>query len=362
MKTVMKYLSLFVFVLFISACQHAHNHSRAARIVIEHQSGPGSHLPISAQALKNDPHAFQIAIVTDRTGGHRAGVFPDAVRKLNLLQPEFVMSVGDLIEGYTKDTSVIHNEWDEFDSFVKKLNMPFLYLPGNHDMTNDVMAKIWQERLGPAYYHFVYKDVLFTCLNSMDPNIAISEEQISWLEKTIAETKDCRWNLVFVHHPMWNNYGEPTWKRVEKILQTGPDYTVFAGHNHRYIKRVRDDHKHFTLATTGGGSALRGHTFGEFDHVLWLTMNENGPLIANLLLEGIWDENIMTEDKKAFYTMVNNPNNVKVPLLLFKDVLDDEIFTMRVSNNFDRPITMNMKLNKQLPFTLEKSFPEQIAL
>jgi hypothetical protein len=42
-------------------------------------------------------------IVTDRTGGHREHVFRDAMPKVNLLRPAFVMSVGDLIEGYTED-------------------------------------------------------------------------------------------------------------------------------------------------------------------------------------------------------------------------------------------------------------------
>src|SRR5262245_56610627 len=45
------------------------------------------------------PDQFQIAVVSDRTGGHRRGVFSRAVQQVNLLQPEFVMSVGDLIEG-----------------------------------------------------------------------------------------------------------------------------------------------------------------------------------------------------------------------------------------------------------------------
>ena len=59
--------------------------------------------PYSHLRVNNNPDNFQFAIVTDRTGGHRAGVFEDAIRKLNLLQPEFVVRVGDLIEGYTKD-------------------------------------------------------------------------------------------------------------------------------------------------------------------------------------------------------------------------------------------------------------------
>ncbi|MCS7045656.1 MAG: hypothetical protein NZO58_04805, partial [Gemmataceae bacterium] len=36
---------------------------------------------------------FQFAFVSDRTGGHRANVFAQAVHKLNLLQPAFVVSV-----------------------------------------------------------------------------------------------------------------------------------------------------------------------------------------------------------------------------------------------------------------------------
>src|SRR5262245_18966304 len=42
---------------------------------------------------------FQFAIVSDGTGGHRRGVFSKAVQQVNLMQPAFVMSVGDLIEG-----------------------------------------------------------------------------------------------------------------------------------------------------------------------------------------------------------------------------------------------------------------------
>lgn len=59
---------------------------------------PWTHIP-----LRNDPADFQFAILADRTGGERPGVFPAALDKLNLLQPEFVLCVGDLIEGKTED-------------------------------------------------------------------------------------------------------------------------------------------------------------------------------------------------------------------------------------------------------------------
>lgn len=42
------------------------------------------------------------AIIGDRTGGANVqGAFKLAMDQLNLLQPEFVINVGDIIEGYS---------------------------------------------------------------------------------------------------------------------------------------------------------------------------------------------------------------------------------------------------------------------
>src|SRR5438128_10988446 len=62
------------------------------------EKNPWTHL-----RMNNSPSDFRFAIVSDRTGSHRAQVFARAVERLNLLQPEFVLSVGDLIEGYTEE-------------------------------------------------------------------------------------------------------------------------------------------------------------------------------------------------------------------------------------------------------------------
>ena len=47
--------------------------------------------------------------------------------------------------------------------------MPFFYVPGNHDLANKVQAKLWQEKFGRRYYHFVYNDVLFLMLEHGRP-------------------------------------------------------------------------------------------------------------------------------------------------------------------------------------------------
>ena len=63
--------------------------------------------PWTPVAFNNDPAHFQFVVVSDRTGGVRPGVFESAIQKINLLQPEFVMSVGDLITGHTEDRKQI---------------------------------------------------------------------------------------------------------------------------------------------------------------------------------------------------------------------------------------------------------------
>ena len=262
--------------------------------------------PWTSLAPNDAPEDFHFVIVTDRTGGERPGVFPAAMPKVNLLEPAFVVSVGDLIEGYTEDQAQLDREWDEFAGFVNALETPFFHVAGNHDMSNAVMAETWRARFGPSYYHFVYKDVLFVALNSelfgmvSDPASPVpgpwtQAEQLAWLEGVLADHPQPRWTIILVHQPLWD-YREGVrgdWPRVEAMLGER-DYTVFAGHFHRYVKHVRNNRKYFTLGTTGGGSSLRGPLFGEFDHVAWVTMTADGPRIANLLLDGITDENVVT--------------------------------------------------------------------
>lgn len=241
----------------------------------------------------NDPDNFQFAVVTDRTGGMRPGVFADAVHKLNLLQPEFVMCVGDLIEGYLEDTTILNQQWQEFDSVLSYLEMPFFYLPGNHDISNPVMRELWEQRLGKRYNHFVYKDVLFITMDTNDgEGVALSRDQIDYVKAAIHEYKDVRWTMIFMHHPIWSYAPGSGFEEIEAEL-AGREYSVFAGHTHRYLYEVRKGRNYYVLATTGGGTQLRGPKFSEFDQVSWLTMTDAGPRMLNLRLDGMLPHNIV---------------------------------------------------------------------
>ncbi len=194
-------LGLAVLAVVAGAVAFSRQDRKAGGLVIhKEKTNPWTALPARA-----DPDEFQFAIVSDRTGGHRPLVFSRAVARLNLLQPEFVLSVGDLIEGGKKTRKQIDAEWAEFDGYVKRLQMPFFYVPGNHDVANAGTDKAWQERYGRRWYHFVYRKVLFLCLDTDDPpgSSRMDREQIGYAKKALADNRDVRWTVVALHKPLW---------------------------------------------------------------------------------------------------------------------------------------------------------------
>ena len=60
-----------------------------------------------------------------------------------------------------------------------------------------------------------------------------------------------------MHHPLWLYDNPAGFAKVEELL-TGRNYTVIAGHFHRYLHDWRNNANYYILATTGGGSQLRG--------------------------------------------------------------------------------------------------------
>ena len=284
---------------------------------------------------------FSFAVLPDRTALGNAAIFDAAMDQLNALGPDFVLSIGDLIEGYDRDEAVIADQWAAFDAMVDRLDMPFFYLPGNHDISGGMMEKVWHQRHGAGWYHFRYKDVLFLCLNSEDPpnrmlipeldkraedirelaktdpdaaakenaklleelpharlttglddeegmHVAYSEDQIAYMEQAIADNKDARWTFVLTHQPGWET-AHPGWKRLTDVLGDKP-YTALAGHDHYYSHRVIDGRDHIRLGKCGASYVHDGP--GNIEHLLWVTMGTGGPLISNIKLDGLLERDL----------------------------------------------------------------------
>lgn len=312
-------------------------------------------VPWTGLSPNDAPEDFHFVLVSDRTGGHRDGVFERALEKLSWLEPAFVLSVGDLIEGYSEDPAEVAAEWDELASFVARLETPFFYTPGNHDFSNEVMSRAWRERFGPSFYHFRYKGVLFLVLNSElfssvshpgepVPGPDTQAMQMRTIEEVLHEHRDARWTVVVLHQPLWDRPDVPAdWLTVEDWLGDRP-YTVFAGHIHRYTKEVRRDRRYVTLATTGGVSQLRGIDQGEFDHVVQVSMTAGGPVLANLMLDGIQGEDVRTRELRDRLTAIER--SLEPLPFEARDVFARGRARFRVANQTGAPLAVEARVGE----------------
>lgn len=306
-------------------------------------------IPVTDRPVNNAPGVFRFAILSDRTGEMRPGIFEDAVTKVNQLQPEFVMSVGDLINGYTKSPKTFDAQWREFEAIVEGLQMPFYYVPGNHDVTNAKLRAEWKKRRGDLYFSFVYQNVLFLCLDSEDLSAGdkggVGPEQIAWAAKTLAAHKDVRWTLLFFHRPLWMSKNMRGYEKIEAALE-GRNYTVFTAHWHRYLQRERKGMRHYVLATSGGGSKMRGSSVGEFDHVTWVTMKPEGPSVVHLELSGIVRHDIVSAANEDFVDVLREGKWLDVPAFTQDEpLLREAAIPITLNNPQKQPLRVTAKLH-----------------
>ena len=242
-------------------------------------------IPMVERPFSDDPGKFSFAIIGDKTGGGKDKwhVFDRTIAEINALKPDFAIMVGDLIEGYTTDLKQIESEWKEFWEHQSPLEVPFIPLPGNHDITNRLMYDYWVENLGRTYSAFTYNDCLFLLLNSEEKH-GLPKSHDGWWENwfgtrqieyaltELGKHNDVRHTFVLLHKPAWL-YEDSGWPEIEAAL-AGHEYTVFAGHYHNLTLHTRDDHRYFVLGATGGAFTPRAtKEFGAFDHYSIVTVD-----------------------------------------------------------------------------------------
>ena len=282
--------------------------------------------PWTNENFDADNSKFTFALFSDITGGERADIFDVALAQLALLRPELIINVGDLIEGGTTNREDLTREWDSFDARANKASAPVFRVGGNHDLTNMVMREFWEQRFGARYYHFVYKNALFLVLDtednppdrmeeiyqareralervrkggwevfseteyaSMPEQVAgaISSEQAAYVQQVLADNPNVAWTFLFMHKAPWKNAEEADFAAIELALADRP-YTVFNGHAHAYEHEQRLGRDYIRLGTTGGVQFTVKEM--SIDHVILVTVSNDGVDIANLRMSGIFDK------------------------------------------------------------------------
>jgi hypothetical protein len=275
--------------------------------------------------VPDDKESFQFLIYGDRTGGQPEGlkVLAQAVRETNLLAPDFVMTVGDLLNGYTDNSGKWQREADEYLSVMKPLKMPWFPVAGNHDIywrgsnrPPEEHEGDFERNFGPLWYWFEHKGCGFISLYTDEGDSSkgakdftkaaqtqMSPVQLAWLEKSLGEMKHLKQVFVFMHHPRWivETYPGTNWGAVHQLLVAAKNVrAVFAGHIHRlHYGGKRDGIEYFALAATGASMPGVYPGAGYLHHMNLVTVRPTENYAVSILPVGqVLDHRFFTPERQ----------------------------------------------------------------
>jgi predicted phosphodiesterase len=246
-------------------------------------------------AAPNGPETFRFIIISDRTGGHEQGAWERAIVEVNRLKPDFVVCVGDLVEGYKDDEAVLRGMWDEIETLNSRLDAPFFYCCGNHDVEGESSRKVYTQRhgvRGRTYYSFNYRSCHFVVLDSeaiVNGNAVVAAAQWAWLEKDLAGARHAAHVFVLFHHPLYN---EPDWAKLRALLDPART-TIFNGHYHSLSYDVEDGIPYYILAATGAKFNQINRENGAFQAFAYVVVDHGRPTISIIPLGQILPGNFV---------------------------------------------------------------------
>lgn len=203
-----------------------------------------------------------------------------AVPKINELDPEFVITLGDNID----------RDYESFDKvlpLLSQIQAPLYNAIGNHDFTVDDQFKpLIRQHLNneQGYFSFTRKGYRFVILdgtdlstiahkkgtseyrkgldnlqklkaagvnNAHDWNGGFGQDQMRWLENELTEADHARQKvLLFCHWPLWPEIGTQLWnnKEVLAMLERHPSVLAWiSGHHHAGGYHLHKGVHHLTL-------------------------------------------------------------------------------------------------------------------
>jgi len=268
-----------------------------------------------------EDETFTFAIFGDKTDvddmSMSNAVLEKAVKGVNnRIAPEFVFTVGDLIQG--EDHAGWICEKDSYQKIMNGLNCQWWYpVVGNHDVygtegrgKTKPFKKPYEKFFGPLWYAFEYKKCWFIALSVVNKHQEMGEKQKEWLVNFLDnldnlckdEVRKPNHIFLFQHVPRWwknpEKFLEKWWlhKELRKLTQEhGISCTVFAGHTHTPRKFDKyPDMRYYTLGITGGFKPKKKSV----DHSFW-TVEVKGKCLE------VWRYSV--SDDKDF----NRINNAK---------------------------------------------------
>lgn len=288
--------------------------------------------PPNQPVSENDDISFSFAFMTDiHLQPERNAVvgFKQAIDSVNRLNPDFVITGGDLImdalgENYDRADS-LYNLYIETS---KNFNMPVYNTMGNHEIFGiyeesgidhnhpEFGERMFESRIGPLYYSFDHKGWHFMILDAVEDTHEssyiglIDSVQMEWITNDLKSVDPKTPIALSVHIPFITSYMQIFYGSTEPngnslVITNAKDVLdLYSGHN---LKLVLQGHLHYLedIYTSG----IHFVTGGAVSSKWWKGKNkglEEGFLMVHVEGEEIsweyidygWDGEAANTDKK----------------------------------------------------------------
>jgi UDP-2,3-diacylglucosamine pyrophosphatase LpxH len=327
----------------------------AACTLVAARAAAGVNIGTDTQVAPSVPapaQGYTVAILADRTAGSDAGlaVLDRAVAEINLLKPDLVVHIGDLVPGYIRDMDRWEQDIARVKAILGRLEAPIFPVAGNHDVITGTDnpddrrgEELYKRYFGPLYYSFDYRDTHFIVLyteETLRSAPRLSQTQLDWLQKDLSASTT-RQIFIFLHKPVWE-YPDAGWDAVHEMLRQHPVRAVIAGHFHHYYKSVqRDGIQYYVLGVTGG-QLFSPELAGGLEHYCMLRIEPDGFRLA-LVKPGsvLADDYIGNDDYKnmeRLRLLSEAETGVAVPIRSPENGSTDEQAAVTVTNPLDVPL------------------------
>ncbi len=306
---------------------------------------------ISGALADSNKKPIRFAILGDRTGGAVEHVYEGIVSEIELLKPDFVMTVGDMIEGPESDSVKLVAKWDEYFKIVSEFSMPIHYTPGNNDIETDIMLTMYKHYLGNPYYSFDYENIHITVLDNSRWTASKSypKEQIDWFIEDMKKSQDAKYRLVFIHKPFWyRTIGVGDEDGLHELFKKHNVDAVFCGHFHKYFSGEYDGIKYTTIGSSGGGYHETPWSLGfQFAYV---TVSDDDITIAPIKSGTVQTWDVITTDnifqsEKSRLKGINFANH----LFVADDLTAPESDLQVIVKNFNKVDAIRDTLSWEIP-------------
>ncbi len=287
----------------------------------------------------------------------RQEVFERAVHETEMLRPDLVLQVGDLIQGYTYDREKLREEWRRYRAQIEPLTSPFYPVPGNHDVvtpeSEQVYGEVWGEDM--YYYSFDRGPAHFVVLDSFwqEDEDRIALWQREWLDRDLkqwAQRKSPKFEgsvFVFLHSPLWryakDHPGRQDWDAVEAILAPYPVRLIIGGHTHEHVYQQSEQGFDYLVMNTSGGMGGKEPRAGHIWSILHVSVDGDDIRYATIPAGSILPiDTVSAEERNSVPRYQLRGGTLRVPEWVAGKAISQAL-TLPLSNKLDEKRLYNLE-------------------